>query len=271
MAKKIEEVIDIAIRIEFNQEIATMAALVPVADVVALEKIAEECRIESDEDLDVAVARAGRALGWADKLAKAWEPRKQFFWTRYKAINAAIDSGVELNGATVVGASRLKKIRDKFEAAAKQYARSRESDAARKQKIMDGMVSSGKKEIEDTIEDAAARGDMQTVRELRRDLEAVQPVVIMERPLDVQGAAVSEPCIWKLEDEAGMMALVKAVASGQVPLYHNIKVKGEEQRRCLFDLSDPVVNQSVRKMGMGLGWPGIRIEKDMKFAIEKRG
>lgn len=269
MATK-KETVEIAILNELDKKISEAAALVPVAEVEALEALAQACVIESDEDVDVAVARAGRALGWADKLEKFWNPTKKFHWDRYGATNTAIAFGVELNGFVVVGGNRLKSIRDKFEAAAKKYSRERDARAIQKQQTVNSIVSASQQEIKTAIEEKAAQGDMKAVRELRQELETVQPVVIMERPLEVQGAAVSEPCVWSLDGEDGMMALVKAVAAGEVPLYHVVRIKGVEERRCVFDLSDPVLNQSVRKMGLGLGWAGIKVEKDIKFAIEKR-
>lgn len=269
MAAK-KEPTDLVIVNEFQTKITEAANTVPVADVIALEALADSCKIKTDEDVDVAIARAGRALKWADSLAKFWDPIKEFHFRRYKTINAAIDDGVELNGTVVVGKKRLIDIRIKFEKAVGDYKRDRDKQTARRQEALDKSVSQDQKEISSRMQEAAARGDMGAARDLKRELATVQPVVIMDRPLEVAGAAVSEPCIWKIAEEGGMMALVKAVAAGTVPLYHTIRGKGGEEQRCIFDISEPVMNQTVRKLGENLNWPGVEVSKDLRFAIGKR-
>jgi len=65
------------------------------------------------------------------------------------------------------------------------------------------------------------------------------------------------------------MALIKAIAAGEVPLMHSVAVKGVVQEVCLIEFNQTVINQMAKKLQGEFKWPGCSAHQEIRFSGRK--
>ncbi len=255
------------------EAIQTAAAIVPLSEIEAAEEELSTLTVETDEDSRRATALAGKFSGWSSRISDYWKGLGKPYYERYKMFGRAASDGVVISGdtpVTIVGSTRLDNGKLAAESKNREFLRQQKERDRKRQESLNKAVESDVKSLNDRIADAADNGDMATARELiaERDMVANVPVIMTQKP-DIGDAAQGTKVEWSLVPKTGLMDLIKAVADGTVPLYHEVTVKGETEMRALFDLSSVVANQNVRAMGMNLNWPGIVTKEDVSLRTRK--
>jgi hypothetical protein len=91
--------------------------------------------------------------------------------------------------------------------------------------------------------------------------------VIIEQPTKLDGTAVKDVNVATCTDT---MALLRAVAAGDIPLMHKITVRGKgEVEVPLFKAEPQVLQFYAAKLGQQFKWPGVVVESDVAFAARK--
>jgi hypothetical protein len=126
-------------------------------------------------------------------------------------------------------------------------------------KSLDRQVSQTKRTMAEEAEFLEACGKMDEAAEIRQQIASVvKPELPPAAPV-AMGAKTTDKFEWEATD---MMALIKAVASGEVDLMH--EYKGGELRP-LLTINQTVVNAVVARKGLRLGWPGIVVKMVTKI------
>ncbi len=255
------------------EAIQAAAEIVPLADIEAAEEELSKLVVETEEDCQRATALAGKFSGWGSRISDYWKGLGKPYFERYKMFGRAASDGVVIAGenpATIVGSTRMDNGKIAAESKVRAYVKLKKEREIVRQERITKAVESDVKSISQRIEDAFDNGNTVLARELMAERDMVSTVpVIMTQKADIGGAAQGTKVNWSLKPNTGLMEIIKAVAAGTVPLYHEVTVKGEKEMRPILELNEVVANQQVRAMGMNLNWPGIVTEEDVTLRTRK--
>lgn len=275
MAKEEITITDIAILNELDKKCVEMEAILPRTQVIKLKATVATLKVENEQDNQDAATLGATVASWTAKVEEFWEPWREWYFRRYKAVMTVTQNGMKEDSRHLTGTLELAEVRKQIEFLMRGYKIRRDKDKAARQASLDRMVESSKEEIDSQVRKLMLEGDMGAARTLRAQSANLQPVQIMHQEQKLDGAGMREPYKWTVETgeggEEGLMKIIRAIAAGDVPLYHNITVKGKPERRALLELSQVVLNHKVRELGPELHIPGIAVEKDIKFSYSKTG
>lgn len=265
---------DVTILSELDRKFAEAAAIVPQDMVTKMEALIDTLTIDSDADMQIAADLGSTVATWTSKIDNFWEPWREHYFRRYKAIMGIAQNGVataDVEGNplhSVTGTVKLGEIRKKIEHLMRDYRIRRDRDKAKRQETLNEMVAITRTAVETQVQDMMHEGDFDSARRLRFEAANLHPVAIMQSNAPLTGAGVRQPYKWSL-DEDGLMKVIKAIAAGDVELFHDISVKGKLERRSLIELSSVVLNYKTRELGDSLGIPGITVTPDITFSFSK--
>lgn len=247
------------------------AALAPNAEIVQAEINLANLVVDTEEQSQAATALAGRFSGWSTKIETYWKGLGRPDYDRYKLFNRMASEGIKIEGMEIPGTDRLNQAKCAAESKVRAFLHEKKQRDAKRQEALNRAVASDVQTIDRRIEAAADSGNMAAVRELRREREmTAQAPVIVAPPVNIGGAAQSEVVKWSIAPDTGLMDLVKAVAAGAVPLYHEVSLKGgHKEMRPLFLVNEVVLNQKARSMGKNLHYPGVVLEDDINLRTRK--
>lgn len=271
----VDETKDIAILTELEQKFAGFTAVLPHAEVEALQTTVANLKVEDDATYQQAAILGVRVASWIAQAEGFWDTWREFYFRRYKAIMAVTKDGIttcDKEGNTVhqlTGTASLAETRKQIEFLMRGYKLQRKQKANEQQAALNTMVEDNKTGIETQVRTLMMQGNIAEARKLRHEAENIHPVAILRQEVKLAGADVREPYKWSLEED-GLMKTIKAIAAGEVQLYHDIQVKGKPERRAIVELSSVVLNYRTRELGPDLHIPGIHVEQDVSFAFSKK-
>lgn len=158
------------------------------------------------------------------------------------------------------------KIRAKIEsvmrAAKLKWEKEAEEARAEAEKAAAQLVKTAQREARKIAE----TGDIQRARQMIEEAKAIAalPAQIEATAPKVEGIKVPEKWTGVCGD---VMALVKAVAEGKIPLMHETRVKGVPQQECLFVVNQRILDQMADRQHEAFQWPGCTSKRDIEFRV----
>lgn len=116
-----------------------------------------------------------------------------------------------------------------------------------------------------------ARGDFAGAKEIESQVQQVLAMgenSMVAPPEKVRGIRESE--VWE-GTCSDPLALIKAVAAGQIPLMHTVAVAGKEREEPLFTVSQRILDMMAGRLRQSFSWPGCSAKKGLSFGVSTKG
>lgn len=115
------------------------------------------------------------------------------------------------------------------------------------------------------------KGDFVGAREVESQVQQVLAMgenAMVAPPEKVKGIRESE--VWE-GTCSDPLALIKAVAAGQIPLMHTVTVAGKEREEPLFTVSQRILDMMAGRLRQSFSWPGCSSKKGLSFGVSTKG
>lgn len=253
----VEEPTELVVSREVTPLIDQARALLPLGEIATVEAAMKTYVIQDEAGEATVNEYMRRASGWTDTVTKFWKPKKEFWHKIHAACCAA-----EKETAPAVG-----QIRAACESAIKVWMKKKTEAYYAAQRKIEQQTAEAKRQQDIEARKAAMAGDLASAERIKAASDAMRSPTIIQQPTKLEGTAVKEVMVATCHDP---MALLKAVASGEIPLMHKITVRGKgEMEVPLFTVNDSVLAFYAGKLGQQFRWPGVSVEPDVQFAARK--
>lgn len=240
--------------IPFDVEQQKLAAAPLIKDLATLQLAAKSVVITDDDSYANAMDVRNKAGSAEKKINEFWEPM----------CKAAHELHKSLTGARGAMLKPYTDVRDALDKLIKKYILDQQTAKRLVEERLRKEADSLKSNLQEKAEDLIAAGRVQEARSLMAQSQVIDSIP-SSLPSSVPKADNSRVTAKKVGECYDLLALIKAVAKGDVPLTHY--VKGEEKP--LITVDQRVLNAVVDRMGDSLKWPGVRVKDDVVIGAIK--
>jgi len=218
------------------------------------EMAAQVAVIESEEDYK----SAGEILV---RLATGIKLLRDYWEGVIRPLKSAYDAAREKRGAVE---KRLEAVREIYEVKMSNYRRTMEL----RRLDMERQLGQAADDLRDALEQEArglmVAGRMDEARDTLSRAESVVPPTLEFEKTKLDGVTQVQEFDVEITD---LMALIKSVAKGDVPLYSTVLGK----RVALLEVRESAVREARKSMGIAFDWKGVRVTPKMSYRVKAEG